>query len=358
MGAQKKSWVVLNTGESTIHYDARPKRLAIGHYKYYLPIVVICASGEDGEEVMKLHSMLWGVDPNDRDAILKAFDNDQTRQTLSHVRALYAVRYGSETGIYAVPWKDVEHSVAYTGAKWSKNDDLYEAIKFMLDKPKPPLLGMPETPSSPKKKAVKFSSPEVISRSASLPELFSSSPTQTPPEVKVMARKAAGKTFAKRNAPSSPSSPSSSHARTAGTMARSTSPLKYSAYRNNEDDEDNDEDNNGYSSDDGLAAAMQASLAMPAVPPPHIQYLRSLLRPLALPGYRGHAVLPISLGSQAEAYLRARGCTDEQVLQVLQARVYADDIPGFSYVLGLKFGWSALVTTELWQLIELPTLSD
>ncbi|KAL7283094.1 hypothetical protein ACG7TL_002519 [Trametes sanguinea] len=300
------------------HLDVSPENVALGAFKPLLPIVVVCPTWEEGNEVYTVQQELASVDPQDGEALRTLVaTSDSFNNVLTHTSLFYPVRFGAETGIYVgFPWSAVEKFViGFIGAKWARATTFREAMLFMLEKRvDPPQLVLSKTP----KKTGSPRSATPLAKSASLPPTVKS-PSRSPSPIKQGAR------IFKMQA--STPTPTPSPSKTVGK--RSASPLKY-VLVHDESDDDNKEDVE-------LAEALCQSMELSQDVPPHVLYLRQLLRPLGQQDDSVHQ-LPIYLGPRADAYLRGRGASNEEMLAILRARVYSNDVKAFTYALGLELG--------------------
>ncbi|KAI9062659.1 hypothetical protein FKP32DRAFT_1758809 [Trametes sanguinea] len=334
VGEHQVCYTTIGGNPGAVYIGQRPPHTALGVYKLLLPIVVVTSSYSDGEAVLPIHFELSAVDPDDADALRQAIMESPTvDQCLAHVPHFFAIRYGRETGIYAGwPWREVEQfTVGFQGAKWSKCGTLREALLFMLEKPRtlPPL---PRTPTP--KKLSRFTSPPPLTKSTSLPT------------GRVSPSKHDSGFFAGHSSQAPPLIPA---------MKRSTSPLKHAFTSEAGGDRSAGIKNEDSDEDDALAAALRRSLDIPEVVPSHIQYLRQLFRPVGNP-QADFEQLAVFLGARADAYLRGRGATDEELLTVFRAYIHSADVKEFSYSLGMKLKWPTRVTHELYRLIDIPPM--
>ncbi|OJT14857.1 hypothetical protein TRAPUB_8584 [Trametes pubescens] len=124
----------------TIRISVSPNDVACSIFYDLLPIVVVCRTAKEAFQVDLLNNEVFAQIQNPEDAreIVAALENSKSvHATFPNGQKLYAVRYGSETGVYGLEWEKVFPFTKGTGALQKGHSTLLEALIFMLQKKRP-----------------------------------------------------------------------------------------------------------------------------------------------------------------------------------------------------------------------------
>ena len=85
-----------------------------------------------------------------------------------------------------------------------------------------------------------------------------------------------------------------------------------------------------------------------------LDVLRAVIQPLPsqVPTAAGRGAF--ALGPRADAFLRGRRASNEDLLKILRARLYTSTALDFAHYLTVELEWELREGQELWELIELP----